>query len=789
MAQGRAVQARAPRIDPEARPASTAAAQQPVTPAPAPVFVPGVVPAPAHHAWSVGSVLLGLGAVCLIVAGLIFATIAWAAVGILGRALILLAVTAVFGGCAIWATRRRLFGAAEALWSVFLGLLTVDVLAAVAEGLFGLSWSDFAVVSLVWTAGVVATAVVVVRWARTAFDHDLAMPQIAAGLAPWVSAPALMDRLLDLGDQDTWFWSAMAALVVPLVVVAISVRLAMPWAMWGAAALALCLGAFSVVLAVIQAQSGSPALTFADALPLFTLVAAALLGGVLMVALRPWLVGSATVGLLYLVGLAVSGWAWRADAAGSIGLVAVAAVVALLALLVARPDAWSLGVRWGTVVTGAALVLWGGAVAMMNLERADVASGYGSPSDLWVRPSDIAVREDWKVLGVAAGLLVAWWAMGRWPSPRLVPDHLRLPLGVVAGGAAVVTAVASSTLPFLVHAITVVLVGAGLAFALRRGPAWFAVLPPVAVLAAVAVVPGDAPVTAWTWGLVAAGLAMCALAGFDDPEEFRRGTSAVSLGLAAGAAIATIGLVLNLSDMDATWWSPIIAGCAAAALLLTLALDELVWHRIAVEVVAALSLFIALVEADDLATAALVFTIGAVAAAVVGLLDDDRTYLRWVAAGLVGGAWVTRLAASEVGTVEAYTAPFAVAVLAAGLWRLRTDPASRTWSVLVPGLTLALLPSLPQALAEPTSLRAGLLALVAAACLAAGVVLRWGAPVVAGSAVLLLVVLANVGPTALALQRWILIAAAGLVLLVVGTTWEKRVAEGRALVARLAALR
>jgi len=221
-----------------------------------------------------------------------------------------------------------------------------------------------------------------------------------------------------------------------------------------------------------------------------------------------------------------------------------------------------------------------------------------------------------------------------------------------------------------------------------------------------------------------------------------------------------------------------------------MALDELPWHRIAIEVVAALTFLVALVAGtEDLADVALVLTIGAVASAVVGLLDDDRPFLRWVGAGLVGCAWVARLAASEVETVEAYTAPFAVALLAAGVWRLRTHPESRTWSALAPGLAAALLPSLPQALAEPTSLRALLLALVALAVLGAGVVLRWGAAVAAGLGVALLVLLANVLPEALALPRWILIAVVGLALLVVGTTWEKRIAEGRALVARLADLR
>lgn len=758
-----------------------------------PHYVPTTPLAPAspRASWSTGSILLALGAVCLIVAGLIFATVAWGALGIAGRALILLLVTAMVGACAAWATRRRLGGTAEALWSVFLGLITVDVLAAVAEGLFGLEWGDFWIVSVAWTALVTGAAVAIVRQGRRALEHELVTPQLAAGIATWVSTPAVLFRLGDdFGAGELWFWAALIALVVPLAVMAVAHRAAMRWALWAAGLVAAGLVVVLVATALSAAVADSPVVTVPEALPAWVLAAVALAGARLVPALRRWLVAFAALVLVVLLGLVVAGWAWDLGVDRIAGLVAVSVAVAVLALVARGVGEWATGVRWAAGIAGIAPVVWLTVVATANLARIDRADWYSSPASVWVRPAEIDFDLGLWVIAVIAPLIVAWLAARRWPEPRLAPEGWWTPIALLVAALAIVTAVAASFLPFLVHAGALVVVGALLAVALRRGPWVPALAPPLVVAVAMVVVPGGADVTAWAWGLATAGLAVCALVGHDSAEPPRRVISAVSAGLTAAAAIATVGLVLDVSGVESGWWGTAVAGLAAATLLLTLALDELPWHRLAVEVVAGLALFVAVTAgSDDLADVALQCTIGAVAAALVGLLDEERTHLRWVAVGLVACAWVARLAASEVETIEAYTAPFAVALLAAGVWRLRTDPSSRSWAVLTPGLAMTLLPSLPQALAEPTSLRAALLALVALAVLAAGVMLRWGAPVVSGASVALLIVLANIGPTAAALPRWVLIALAGFVLLIVGTTWEKRVQEGRALVARLSALR
>ena len=174
---------------------------------------------------------------------------------------------------------------------------------------------------------------------------------------------------------------------------------------------------------------------------------------------------------------------------------------------------------------------------------------------------------------------------------------------------------------------------------------------------------------------------------------------------------------------------------------------------------------------------------------VLGLTSSRRTWYRWVGSGLLGVAYVLRLAASDVDVVEAYTLPFAAFLLIVGLWAMRKEPDVGSVRALLPGVALALLPSLPQALDEPTGLRALLLGAGAAIALAVGTWRRWQVPFVAGAIVLALLVLVNVGPPALALPRWVLIASAGALLLAAGITWDDRVRDGRAAIRYVGSMR
>jgi len=173
------------------------------------------------------------------------------------------------------------------------------------------------------------------------------------------------------------------------------------------------------------------------------------------------------------------------------------------------------------------------------------------------------------------------------------------------------------------------------------------------------------------------------------------------------------------------------------------------------------------------------WTVAGAGVTVAGLVNRRRRWCHAAGPALLGIAYIVRLAESRVDVIEAYTAPFAVGLLGVGLWALRRQ-GLRTTRGLGPGVTLALLPSLPQALDEPTSLRALLLGLAAVALLAIGLMRRWQAPFVGGTIVTLLLVVANIGPWAMALPRWVLIAVLGALAIGIGATWESRVRNGRA---------
>ncbi len=96
---------------------------------------------------------------------------------------------------------------------------------------------------------------------------------------------------------------------------------------------------------------------------------------------------------------------------------------------------------------------------------------------------------------------------------------------------------------------------------------------------------------------------------------------------------------------------------------------------------------------------------------------------------------------------------------------------------------------MPQALADPTELRALLLGLGAVAALALGIRFDWQAPFVFGAVIITLLVLFNIGPYANAAPRVVLIAAVSAVLLGFGITWEDRVRDGRKLVRYVRSMR
>jgi hypothetical protein len=137
--------------------------------------------------------------------------------------------------------------------------------------------------------------------------------------------------------------------------------------------------------------------------------------------------------------------------------------------------------------------------------------------------------------------------------------------------------------------------------------------------------------------------------------------------------------------------------------------------------------------------------------------------------------WV-RLAVAEVDAPEAYTAPVAVAFLAAALVAHRTGVTDsyQSWAVHGPWLVMALGPTVYLALDDPGLVRplGGLVA--GAAVLVAGAVTRRRAAVDVGAVAVVLLGLRQLAPVVAGLPNWVTLGACGLFLLAVGATFEER---------------
>ncbi|MCM3517039.1 SCO7613 C-terminal domain-containing membrane protein [Nocardioides sp. P86] len=141
-------------------------------------------------AWSVPRLLLGLGALCLLVAAVVFLAVTWSALEVGGRTLTLLGLTVAAGVTADRLARRGLRVGAESLTVVALGLVVLDAVGALSAGWLGTV--GLAGALLACGAALLAGGVVVVL-ART----DLVAAQLAVPVGLGLVGGAL---LADGGD-------------------------------------------------------------------------------------------------------------------------------------------------------------------------------------------------------------------------------------------------------------------------------------------------------------------------------------------------------------------------------------------------------------------------------------------------------------------------------------------------------------------------------------------------------------------------------------------------------------
>ncbi len=734
---------------------------------------------------STGSVLLGLGALFILVAGSIFISVTWGSLGVLGRALVLLAVTALIGGLGSFVTRRGLRASAEAVWTVFFGLLTLDWFAARAQGLAGLDSWPFGVSATVWAVVVIVAALLVVRTGRQRLGKELLAPSIVAGLAGWFAAGSLAAELSDETAADTEFWPAVLATAVVAVAGLALRRGSARVGAWICVAGAAFFGVFAVGFALAEAiehPSLRDLVVDAHGLPLVLVVAAAIGIGVVFEQARLVASAAAVAGVATLILLpAEAAWPERG------AFVASAALLAAGTWLFTGAGRWFQGIRV-TVVVGAcgltlATVPWLGRLLAVAAEGASATR----TDDLTTPLAPDAAPETgaWWVLALVAGALVAViLGTRRWPESGAVRAHL--PAAASCTAVVGAWAVLATFEPAAVLLGGSLVAGGALLALVLPGSTWWRWVGPVVVALAPLSTLSSWPAAVIIWPV--AGLALAVVAVRTKDFVLRCAAAFV----AAGWGLGAVGPALELIDGDDRWTALALVVAALVGLAVALFAVRDDRAHLGVEVSSALLGILGLALGSVVSTlgfASFLWTVAGAGVVILGLTSSRRTWYRWVGSALLGVAYVLRLAASDVDVVEAYTLPFAALLLAVGLWAMRDENGPGSVQALLPGVALALLPSLPQAIDDPTGLRALLLGVGAAVALAVGTWRRWQVPFVAGAIILTILVLVNVGPPALALPRWVLIASAGALLLAAGITWDDRVRDGRAAVRYVGSMR
>ncbi|MDX6359478.1 MAG: hypothetical protein QOH37_2532 [Nocardioidaceae bacterium] len=729
-----------------------------VAPYPAP-RTPGDLHAPRLRGATVPQILLSLGALCLLVAAVTFLAVAWSWLGVGGRTLVLVALTATALGLTGALFRRGLRMAAEALSVVGLGLVALDVVGVRHAG---------------WL-GPLSDAHLVLLTGSTVAAGGLAL-LLASASRPLV-APALLVPLsvLIAGIGAQWDTDTPTALLVTVVVLLALGRVGTVVPSTPLKLTSLAVGSLAWLYAVafgfgLAAEEQTVAHLWVHA-AIWPLVVATVL--------------SAAVGPT--VGLARTGSLAFGAVAGLLGsyVAALAAVdnsaTSAAAAMLPLAAAWAAATALAPerLRAGAALPLAGTlvmplvAVAELVAVAGRAVGGVGEPFTA--------------SLGVHVTATTPW--LEAW---LLVPSL-------------VVVAAAACALTSLVRPVGRTI--------------WISAVTAAVVAGALATLPlYDVPLAAVVGLLTLLGAAAIAWAELlsGHRADALRVVGAVLLALAVAGAlpndlltalvlvVAVAAAVLLMTHPDLTgeiasgafasafgglvWAAGNAAGVPAydRAIPVLLVLGALaIWRpepvlEVSSAVVATLVSAAAIADAGDAQLALAVhLTVAGVLVTASSLINTTRRELAWPGGLLLAAATWVRLVQLGVHAPEAYTLPSALVLCAVGAWRLRRDEASATLTTLAPGLALATVPSLLQTLDEPVSVRALLLGIACLGLVLSGVRLRLSAPLVVGALVGTLLVIRELAPYAATVPPWLLIGLSGTLLTLVGVTWESRMRDLR----------
>jgi hypothetical protein len=707
---------------------------------------------PVAQEWTpqrVQNTLLSLGALLLVIAGIVFTAVTYDRLGAGGRAVVLLTLTALAGLAVPRLLTRRLLATAEAVAAVALALCALDAYGLRTLGLAQDSnppaYAAYSALALAVVCGLYAAVVPVrlPRYAGVVLPH-LAVVLLVIDQHAGVSAAALVFALVAAADV-----AALAALSarpvkdVPAAVVVCGGAAAALATLLGTTGVAADgRGAAPVALLVLAVAAGCAALLTADRFlrPLLLavvapLVAVASLGVAADLAdvRKPLVV--AAVGLLAVQAAALLPRDWRlGPVVGALAVTAGALVTQAepIGQALALPFAW-LDQPW-TLVTGrdarhalAPVEAWHGTV--VTLIVLVVAAVCTAGAGLALHRLRAAVPAA-AVLVVAAAVVLPLGLATSYPMALIL--LLAVSIGLLTGAAADLRAELSVAL-FAAGALVALL---ATAWATADQDATLLVLPVVT--------------------LAFAGVAT------------RRPEATLPAALSGGAFLAAAGAA---RDLHADQVGGLLLLAPVVLVGLTFALAGL--RRLALEVAAVVLLLASVaLTVHDAGWLSWTFALAGLLALADALHPDRRAVAAAGALLLSASSWV-RLADADVTAPEPYVVPLGLVALGFGWLRARRT-SLRSFPAYGPGLTLLLVPSLLASFDDATVTRPLLLAVASLAVLLVGARLRLQAPLVLGGGVLVVDALQLLAPYAVALPRWLTLGAAGLLLVGVGATYEQR---------------
>jgi hypothetical protein len=423
-----------------------------------------------------------------------------------------------------------------------------------------------------------------------------------------------------------------------------------------------------------------------------------------------------------------------------------------------------------------------------------------------LRPVGRVLGAGQAVLGVGTGLLVSAFgpAVESWTATVL--------LGVAGAAAVAIASTRPDVLqrPNLVAVPAATVTALSLGLSLERsgdvGPVVAAAVG-LAALATAVLLAGRRPaeVAAWAGGATLlfvgtgfladdrrwpalAGLALGAVAVSVLAAVRRAELRPAATGAAVLSAAAAVGLAHGGDLIPATTAGLLLALVAAAALGTAALRAGRPEEPVAAATAGVAGLAAAVTSGTVGAWGQVGLQLAVVGAAAAGyaLVAGRREVAAVAVADLVVAAWIA-LAGAEVTTPEAYTLPAAIGLLLVALPRVRAGAPS--WTAEATGLAVALAPSAMVVVADPTAPRLVLVVLAAALVTVLGTSVHRRAPFVIGATTLAFLAVGLLGPEALALPRWLTLGTVGLLLLVVGATYEHRRQQAREAVAWVAQMR